>query len=100
MKIEIKTIGNSDGPILPRELMRRLDPKRGRTATQHMALCEHGAARPAAAYAFGHAKNHAFVDGNKRIAFMSVTVILRKNGIPVAAGPAGATTIALSPAAG
>ena len=29
MKIEIKNIGNSDGLILPRELMQRLDLKRG-----------------------------------------------------------------------
>lgn len=29
MKIEIKKIGNSDGVILPRELMQRLDLKRG-----------------------------------------------------------------------
>ena len=35
----------------------------------------------AAAYAFGLAKNHAFVDGNKRIAFMAMMVFLRKNGI-------------------
>jgi putative addiction module antidote len=29
MKIEIKKIGNSDGLIFPRELMQRLDLKRG-----------------------------------------------------------------------
>ena len=29
MKIEIKRIGNSEGLILPRELMQRLDLKRG-----------------------------------------------------------------------
>jgi putative addiction module antidote len=29
MKIEIKRIGNSDGLILPREFMQRLDLKRG-----------------------------------------------------------------------
>jgi putative addiction module antidote len=29
MKIEIRKIGNSDGLILPRELMQRLDLKRG-----------------------------------------------------------------------
>ena len=36
MKIEIKKIGNSDGLILPRELMQRLDLKRG----QHLHLTE------------------------------------------------------------
>jgi putative addiction module antidote len=29
MKLEIKKIGNSDGLILPRDLMQRLDLKRG-----------------------------------------------------------------------
>lgn len=29
MKIEIKKIGNSDGLLLPKELMQRLDLKRG-----------------------------------------------------------------------
>jgi len=33
MKIEIKKIGNSDGVILPRELMQRLDLKRGQQLT-------------------------------------------------------------------
>ena len=35
----------------------------------------------AAAYAFRLAKNHAFVDGNKRIAFMGMMSFLFKNGI-------------------
>jgi death-on-curing protein len=35
----------------------------------------------AAAYAFGLAKNHAFVDGNKRIAFMAMMGFLLKNDI-------------------
>jgi len=34
----------------------------------------------AAAYAFGLAKNHGFVDGNKRVAFMAAYVILGLNG--------------------
>ena len=54
----------------------------------------------AAAYAFGLAKNHAFVDGNKRIAFMAMMVFLRKNGVPFAPDPAQATTIILGLAAG
>jgi len=29
MKLEVKKIGNSDGLLLPRELMQRLDLKRG-----------------------------------------------------------------------
>jgi death-on-curing protein len=54
----------------------------------------------AAAYAFGLAKNHAFVDGNKRIAFMTMMVFLRKNGVAFSPDPAEATTIILSLAAG
>jgi death-on-curing protein len=54
----------------------------------------------AAAYAFGLAKNHPFVDGNKRIAFMAMMAFLRKNGIRFAPSPAHATAILLSLAAG
>src|SRR5436853_7142612 len=38
----------------------------------------------AAAYAYGLAKNHTFVDGNKRIAFMAMATFLRKNGVQFA----------------
>ena len=34
----------------------------------------------AASYGYGLAKNHAFVDGNKRIAFAAADVFLRING--------------------
>jgi death on curing protein len=54
----------------------------------------------AAAYAFGLARNHAFVDGNKRIAFHAMMVFLRGNGIEFAPDPAHATEIILSLAAG
>ena len=54
----------------------------------------------AAAYAFGLAKNHAFVDGNKRIAFMTMMIFLRKNGIHFAPDQAQATKVILALAAG
>lgn len=54
----------------------------------------------AAAYAFGLAKNHAFVDGNKRMAFMSMMAFLRKNGIRFAPDQAHATKMIMSLAAG
>jgi death-on-curing protein len=54
----------------------------------------------AAAYAFGLAKNHAFIDGNKRIAFMAMRVFLLKNGVAFSPDPAHATAIILSLAAG
>ena len=34
----------------------------------------------AAAYAFGLAQNHAFIDGNKRIALLACGVFLERNG--------------------
>src|ERR1700730_19087219 len=54
----------------------------------------------AAAYAFGLAKNQVFVDGNKRIAFLSMMGFLLKNGIAFSPEPAHATAIILSLAAG
>ena len=54
----------------------------------------------AAAYAFGQAKNHPFVDGNKRAAFAAMMVFLRLNGVPFAPPPPAATAVILSLAAG
>jgi death-on-curing protein len=54
----------------------------------------------AAAYAFGLAKNRAFVDGNKRIGFMAMMTFLIKNGVKFSPDPAHATSIILSLAAG
>jgi death-on-curing protein len=66
----------------------------GRPGLRDMALLEAGCARAlnlhaygqpslaeiAAAYAFGIAKAHAFVDGNKRTAFVTAATFLRLNG--------------------
>jgi death-on-curing protein len=54
----------------------------------------------AAAYAFGLAKNHPFVDGNERIAFIAMVALLRKNGVAVRADQAQSTAIILAVAAG
>jgi death-on-curing protein len=54
----------------------------------------------AASYAFGLARNHAFVDGNKRISFVAMMVFLRLNGIMFRPEQAPATSIILSLAAG
>ena len=40
----------------------------------------------AAAYAFGLARNHGYVDGNKRVAFMAAYVFLGLNGKDLDAG--------------
>ncbi|MDQ8697850.1 type II toxin-antitoxin system death-on-curing family toxin [Hyphomicrobium sp. LHD-15] len=54
----------------------------------------------ASAYAFGIARNHPFVDGNKRAAFMVALTFLRKNGIAFAPAPAEATIAIMGLAAG
>ncbi|HUI98282.1 MAG TPA: type II toxin-antitoxin system death-on-curing family toxin [Xanthobacteraceae bacterium] len=54
----------------------------------------------AAAYAFGIAKNHPFVDGNKRAAFASIIVFLGLNGIDFAVPAEQATAMILALAAG
>jgi death-on-curing protein len=54
----------------------------------------------AAAYAFGIARNHPFVDGNKRAAFAAIIVFLGLNDIAFAPPPAEATAIILALAAG
>lgn len=54
----------------------------------------------AAAYAFGIARNHPFVDGNKRAAFAAILVFLGLNDIAFAPPPAEATAIILALAAG
>ncbi len=54
----------------------------------------------AAAYAFGLIKNHAFTDGNKRIAFISMVTFLRKNDVAFKPDQAQATRMMLVLAAG
>ena len=54
----------------------------------------------AACYAFGLAKNHPFVDGNKRAAFLSVGLFLGLNGYRLTASQAEATVAVFGLAAG
>jgi death on curing protein len=54
----------------------------------------------AAAYAFGIARNHPFVDGNKRAPFGSMIVFLGLNGVDLDVPPEDATAIILEVAAG
>jgi death on curing protein len=53
-----------------------------------------------AAYAYGIARNHPFIDGNKRAAFVAMMLFLRKNGVKFAPSQAEATLIILGLAAG
>lgn len=54
----------------------------------------------AAAYAFGLARNHPFVDGNKRVAFLASGVFLRINGYRLNVSQADAAEAVISVAAG
>jgi len=54
----------------------------------------------AAAYGVGLAKNHPFIDGNKRVAFLAVGLFLAINGQRLVATQADATLTMLAVAAG
>jgi death on curing protein len=54
----------------------------------------------AAAYCVGLAKNHPFVDGNKRAAFLALGLFLYVNGLRLNASQAEATLAVLAVAAG
>jgi death-on-curing protein len=54
----------------------------------------------AAAYAFGLAKNHPFVDGNKRVSFIGMIAFLRLNGVRFAPPQNEATAMIFALAAG
>ena len=54
----------------------------------------------AAAYAFGVAKNHPFVDGNKRTAWVLARLFLQKNGVSLNYQDADAVVAMLALAAG
>ena len=54
----------------------------------------------AASYAYGLAKNHPFVDGNKRAAFLATGLFLALNGQRLVVAQAEATVMVLDLAAG
>lgn len=54
----------------------------------------------AASYAFGIARNHPFIDGNKRAGFAAIIVFLGLNGVDFLAPEEEATAIILELAAG
>ncbi len=86
----------------------------GPDGIRDMGLLESALARPqnklaygetnlgalAAAYGFGIARNHPFVDGNKRTALASMIVFLNLNGLALRAPQEAATAIVLALAAG
>ena len=86
----------------------------GATGTRDEGLFESALARPenqvafgapdaadlAAAYGFGIARNHPFIDGNKRTAFVAVELFLELNGFALTAGDADSLLTMLAVAAG
>jgi len=54
----------------------------------------------AAAYGFGIARNHPFVDGNRRVAFQAMYVFLGINGLEITADEEEVVRMALALAAG
>ncbi len=61
---------------------------------------ERDLAAMAAAYAYGLASNHPFVDGNKRAAFMAMIIFLELNGVAFAPDRGQAAAAIISLAAG
>ncbi|MDB5593413.1 MAG: type toxin-antitoxin system death-on-curing family toxin [Hyphomicrobiales bacterium] len=64
------------------------------------AYGEEDLAALAAAYTFGLAKNHPFIDGNKRAAFAAMIVFLGLNGIDFIVPETHATAMILEVASG
>lgn len=84
IRIHAEQLARFGGPAGIRD-MGLLESAIARPQNKH-AYGESDLAALAAAYAFGIARNHPFVDGNKRAAFMVLMVFLRKNGIAFAPG--------------
>ena len=86
----------------------------GAPGTRDMGLFESALARPqnqahygnpdaadlAAAYGFGLARNHPFIDGNKRTAFVAVELFLSLNALELGADDADCVLTMLAVAAG
>lgn len=68
---------------------------------RHLATYgEPDAAALAAAYGYGIARNHPFIDGNKRTAFVAVELFLALNGLELQADDADCVMTMLAVAAG
>jgi death-on-curing protein len=77
-----------------------LDSALARPRNAHAYRPESTMADLAASYAFGLAMNHPFVDGNKRVAFLSIGLFLAINGLKLTASPLDAIQTILAVAAG
>ena len=71
------------------------------TRPEHLAVYgQPDYAHLAAAYGYGLARNHAFIDGNKRAAFLAIGLFLYINGYRLRASQAEATQTVLALASG
>jgi death on curing protein len=77
-----------------------LDSALARPVNKYLYEHCHDLATLAAAYGFGLARNHAFVDGNKRAAFLAIGVFLMINGKSLRADPVDAIQTILALATG
>jgi death-on-curing protein len=77
-----------------------LDSALARPVNKHSYEGCNDLATLAAAYGFGLARNHPFVDGNKRAAFLAVGVFLAMNGQRLTATPIDAIEAILALATG
>jgi len=103
-----------DGVVLLAVHDEQLAEHGGAGGTRDIGLFESAIARPqhlahygtpdaadlAAAYGHGIARNHPFVDGNKRTAFVAAELFLLLNGLELLASDAGCVTTMLVVAAG
>lgn len=85
-------VGLRDEGLLESALARPIDLAAYDSAADAAAL--------AAAYAFGIAKNHPFIDGNKRTAFVAMELFLMDNGYVLTASDEDALMTMLRLAAG
>lgn len=92
---QLRLFGGPVGVRDPAMLESALDRPRNK-----WAYGERDLATLAAAYAFGIARNHPFVDGNKRAAFLSLITFLGLNQIEFVAPEAEAAAAILALAAG
>ena len=93
---QIKTHGGSAG-LRDRGL---LESALERPKNQFHYISDPDLASLAAAYGFGLANNHPFVDGNKRFAFQAMYLFLGLNGFRIEAPEEAVVSLILSLAAG
>ena len=93
----IREHGGAVGPINENKLGATLARPKQRDHYNQSAI---SLAELAAAYGFGFAKNHCFVDGNKRVALAAIDVFLQRNGFELVADEADAVITIQALAAG